>query len=488
MDSMARFTSAARTSPTFAAAHLWYVLSSWAVTSTLRDHYASAVVHRSSLSPLQLAVLEAIQPVTEDPPDRVKAAERLASLVERFPKNPDLLIILATYYERIGDREHGLPFIARAVALPGHPPLAEYIRARLFSLTAAVGAPAEPIARDLEQCVQASLAGTDCLYDLARVDANEGKCGSLESLARTEMARQPDSWLAYSDLANALSSTGRPIGAVRAALEEEWRRVRDPTEREEVRGQDEIDLAISAGRLADAYKLAEAYKLQRARSGDADSAQAAPYKDEVFLAIELGESSLAAKVSRELADVSAAWPTTENSDPLAAALYLGTASGDLTTQERDSLRRKILREAEAPSYGAPYRRWINAYAGAVTTRAEALDAIAQMPTEPIPGPQYRDAEDDYTFGRIFLLADQQNTAKQFFWRAAHSCSLSDDLFRTKARYELARLDEADAKTDACATFLGITRHWESSPGSSTVRGAQARLDSLSCGTVLSLAH
>ncbi|MGO8999318.1 MAG: protein kinase domain-containing protein [Polyangiaceae bacterium] len=481
LDSLGRFKSATLVAPDFAAAHLWFVLVSWQVSAKLREHYANATLHRSTLSELQLNVLDALQPAVQDPPNRLAAAERLGHVIDKEPSNTDLRMILATYYERMGDRARGAQLLDPVLSLPSPAPVALYLHARLFSLTSTLEASAEDVSRSLRTCVSSSPSGTDCLYDLARIDANEGRCAELEPIARQEMTRQPTSWLPYSDFADALYSTERPLDAVRAALDEESRRISDEGIRRRVRAREAIDLAIAAGRLLDARTLAEAYRLLVAREGDSGISQVRPYEYQVLLATELGDTASAIAIARDFANESASWPRSENVDLASETVYLGSTAGDLMPEGRDVLRKQILATAEDPAYGAPYRRWINAYATAAWTPPEALEALSQIPSEPLPGPQYRDASDDYMFGRVFALAGRTATAKQFFFRAAHSCSLSGDLFRTKAKYELGQMEEGTPAV-ACALYSEILGHWRLSPQSVTIRRAKERLLALSCKT------
>jgi len=478
LDAIRKLRRAATTAPDFALAHLWYVLASWEIAGPAREHYAAAVAHRSSLNELQRAVLDAVHPAVADPPDRVAAAERLADLVAQYSQEDDLPLLAANYYERVDNRERGAQVLQGLLARQPPPVRALYLSARLSSLTAALDDTPATTIELLKQCIDGSPTGTDCIYDLARIYTNEGLCQDIEPIARLAMAREPSAATPYDYLANALYSSGSPIEAVRAAYAKRAGMLR-PESREYIVAGDDVALAIEEGRLSDAEHQAAAWTAAALRYDGTGTASSIPYELSVQLAMELGHREKALAIAHEFANQFASASTNENMDVVAEEILMRSWADDLSVSERAGLRDRILAASQDPAYGAPYRRWLNAYVGAAGSRDEALTAMTQMPTRPLPGPEYRGAGDDYALGHFFALAGQLPRARSFYSRAMHSCEVTEDFFRTKATLELALLSE-ERPMDACALYEQIHHHWAHSPESLSVTIATHKIALLSC--------
>jgi hypothetical protein len=119
-----------------------------------------------------------------------------------------------------------------------------------------------------------------------------------------------------------------------------------------------------------------------------------------------------------------------------------------------------------------FRRWYNGYAATSWTPDEAQEAVAHVPSPLKPTQASRD---DYLLGRVFALADNPR-ATHFFARAAHSCSIEDDFYRTKAKLELA----SRAPEQACSLYADIVAHWGSAPTNVTATEAARRAKSEHC--------
>ena len=461
----ARWTleTATNAAPDFAAAHLWYVLAADYVEADVREHYASAVRYRDSLTERQRQVLEALAPSMADPSDLGATAFRLARLSDERPEDVELLLVLASRYNRLGDAKRGLETIDRVLGNPAPPGLAYRLRASLVSRSNDAQATREA----LHACLDRSPTGDDCLYTLWALEAGEGKCQEIEPLCRRLVADSPKSAFPYVCFADALSSTGGSEQAVRFAFEKREQLSSAP---EKASANDETTLAIWEGRLSEAEPLAARWQTSVA-DADETSASSTVYAVRVQLAAELGDKARAAKLVNEFKAASRSWPESNFVD--VDALYLGLASavGALPEAERQRLRSSLIAAiAAAPSYGAPSRRWNNAYAVTSWTPDEAQEALARMPAEGINPPQFRNAYDDYNFGRLYALAGRPEEAKRFFARAAASCSLEGELPRTRAKVELAKLS-VDDKPRACELYADVIHHWAKTPRAVSVVAA-----------------
>ena len=155
-------------------------------------------------------------------------------------------------------------------------------------------------------------------------------------------------------------------------------------------------------------------------------------------------------------------------------------AGDMSVSDRAAARTRLRETILANrSYGPPSRRWYNTYATTSWTASEAADAVANMPPHALFAPQYRVAEDDYLYGRVFALAGHADLAKIAFSRAVHSCAIHKDIYRMEAHVALADLLD-DHDPEKCSLYARVAEHWKRSPTAKTVSLAIAERHRLNC--------
>jgi len=462
-----KLAAATTKEPAFAAAHLWFVLATGYATAASRAHYASAVTYRSALTGTQAALLEALRPAMDDPPDYATTGKQMESLAARYP---EIRAAQARLLQRTTDL-HAVE--ASLAALPADANTLGIVLLTRAGVAGHASDTAEEL-RLLDECVQRSPTATRCLSLLWQLDAAEGRCDALEPVCRKLTARAPSSPAGYQCLADALISTGSPTAEASAAYDEAYRRM-SPADVPLARAQNDVWLAVAAGRLDRAAERAKAWVDLGATADAPPVERASAYEAYVALSLEIGQRDAAVRAARELFTLGRSWPRTSNIDLGATGIFLRSEAGDLGAAERGPLRARVIAATEEPSYGNALRRWYNGYAATSWTHDEATEAVAHVP---VPLQPSWSSDDDYLFARVFALAGDDERATPLFTRAAHSCSVHDDFYRTKAKLELAARPETQPE-EACALSADVASHWGTSK-SVTAAAAEARARAHHC--------
>ena len=180
-DAAAQFALAAKTSPDFAAAHLWCATSANYVDANLRQQYASAVLFRHALNERQRELLDALGPSMGDPEDLETTVTKLSELVQRHPDDNDLRFVLAARLERLGEIDRGLDVLAPVLASDHPLPLAHLLHARLVLADERV----EEARTSLRACVDASSTAMNASTRSRPSSGTRGAArGSSQSVAR----------------------------------------------------------------------------------------------------------------------------------------------------------------------------------------------------------------------------------------------------------------------------------------------------------------
>jgi serine/threonine protein kinase len=469
-----KFDAAAVAAPTFAAAHLWYVIAASSVDTPVREHYASAVLYRDALNEGQHRILDALGPWMGDPPDLRDSETRLAQLA-KDSHDPIVPLVLARMYLRQGNLPEGVAALdqleAGQVELPT---LALYIRASLSALDNDV-----PSARSaLRACADRSPPGRECLTELWWLEANEGNCGELEALCRRMLSNDPESLDAYSCFVDALAATGATSVALRAAYAEEETRTPEASVASE-RAENAARLAVLEGRLADAARSATDWQSTLSSHNSGTFARLVAYEFRIELDMELQRGGEARRVLTDMEGQSRSWPRSASATLEGTSVYLRSLVGTIAASERDSERADLSVAFKNSLFMSPTAVWYALYARTAWSPAEARTTIERMPTRPLFAPQYRDADNDYRVGQVFALAGEREKAKVFLRRASLSCSANTDLARTEAKVALAQLSE-DTPEEACPLYSSVAQHWHSTPGSKAVTVAVSRARTLHC--------
>jgi serine/threonine protein kinase/tetratricopeptide (TPR) repeat protein len=459
----------ATSNPDFAAAHLWCVLISGYVDAKTREHFAQAQTYRHSLSQVQSDLLSALGPSMRDPPETTKTLQQLEQVVRAHPDDADLRLALASRYENLADGARAIDVLSPLLAAPMPLPMALRIRAAISSLDNQ----ADAAIADLQACGESSPSGIDCLRDLYRLETHEGQCGSLESICRKMLVRAPDSSESYACMVDALYSSGAPEGAVLEALAQEESRT-PVYGRELHHAGSVVSVAVAYGRLSEAQTLAEEWQEQALRD---DPTSVIPvFELRERLDLELNRFADARRRAKDFSSKARSWPRSDFFDAEAESTFLDSMADLLDTDSRALRRQKIL-AAQDESYGSAGRRWYNAFVYTTFTEAEAAKALEVMPTTAISDPIYRNAYDDYQFGRVLSLAGRLDEARGELARSAHSCALAEELYRMRSRLELARM--VDDPT-ACSLYSEILEKWARAPANKIVTGARAGARKIHC--------
>lgn len=128
------------------------------------------------------------------------------------------------------------------------------------------------------------------------------------------------------------------------------------------------------------------------------------------------------------------------------------------------------------------RLWIWAYANAVVTPQDARDALAVLPRYlPLPPDRLRDAEDDESIGRTYLMAGRPEEALPYLRRASRSCKAVMYPFEhTWANLELGQILESTDVPGACAAYRVVFDRWATAAASRSAHVAYVRRKELGC--------
>lgn len=468
-----KFGEAAAQAPGFAAAHLLFAAISEWIDPEARVHLAEAQSLRSRLDPVQTAVLDALSPLTAEPPDTDATSHRLDDVVARYPADQLAWLALAAHDLRAQRIEHLrtiLPHIDGILSL--------WLRARAELMSDDV----EEARTALRGCVAQSAQATDCMIWLAILESNEGNCDASANAARSLIAARPFSSVGYGLLARAEFGRSLRTEAVRAILVEKWARI--PEDRRSWHKQrDEFFLAVLAGRFDDAYAAEALWERAATSSVDAEL-RGLPFVYRIDLDLELGQPAKAEVAAREFADSSAGWLRNGFFDlptEVTRTLYLAEA---ITRPEFQSRRKE--NEAgllKRTGYLAqPGVRWFEAYVQTAKDAEDAREALQHAPSPlRVVDAVARDVGVDEEMGRVYLMAGRAKDALPLLERASRSCSYFKAIEYGHARLLYAEALEATGRVrDACLAYRRLLDLWGRDRRSISAGTARSRIRQLKC--------
>jgi serine/threonine-protein kinase len=128
--------------------------------------------------------------------------------------------------------------------------------------------------------------------------------------------------------------------------------------------------------------------------------------------------------------------------------------------------------------------WILAYASAVRSPADAIEALRVLPDYlPLPGVIAHTAGYDGAIGTTYLLADRADEAVPYLRRAVSSCfAVQTSLWQIPARLALGMaLEKQDARQAACVAYADLLKEWgDAKPRSVSAEEARRRARALRC--------
>ncbi|HWL84385.1 MAG TPA: protein kinase, partial [Polyangiaceae bacterium] len=262
----AAFERAVKLDPNLGAAYLRLgIFYAWAFGRNVdaREAFARAHAARDTLGERDRMMLRAISLYLEGvPPDFDEMHRRFAAALERFPNDPELLLLETQLYVEAGDSEQLLRSADQFVAAT--PPFAQARNAQGLGLMATERY--EEALASLEACMNTA-AATTCLANILRIHTRFGECEKVERDARRQIALAPGSQFGYAWLAQALSGREASSEAVREALQQEWSRV-PAGARERQQASDEARVALWRGDFATAISKAD--RLEQLVAADAE--------------------------------------------------------------------------------------------------------------------------------------------------------------------------------------------------------------------------
>jgi len=464
--------------PMLAAAHLRLAIllaytAGW--TPEARKSYALAVQWRAALSPRDLEILTAFEPLlNRDPSELPRFNAQLTELARRRSDDAEILALLA--YFGIEGPEVQLRAARRAVEIdPGYADAWQAIGKHLFTLRRS-----DEALSAFDACLAASPAAVDCLGERARVYAAQGRCDAVEADLRNAFASNPQSRFWRDLRASSLMALGKPVEAAIEVLTWKWAGQPESL-RELVELDDRARLDLLRGHFEAARASAAALQARARHHADAD--QHARYAGLLIdLAVEADRLDDAARVaddylrlrdarigSGSIVDDLAMFTTLRDAGRLSAADFEARRA-EWLIRHRDlagSLRNEI---------------WLAAWARPATTPEAAAAALAAAPAADLPS-LVQGVADHAVLGTLLLRAGRAAEAVRFLERAALGC---DGFLAPTAHVRAAvRLGQARELTGdragACAAYQGVLDRWGAGASpSATARDARLRATALGC--------
>ncbi|HEX8792044.1 MAG TPA: serine/threonine-protein kinase [Polyangiaceae bacterium] len=479
----AAIRDAIRLDPAFAAGELRmaFVLfhSVRGAVTDARAHLQKASRLRADLSDRDRAFLDLLEPViNREPPDSDELERRLRAAIDRWPKDAELLYLLANEQRRY-DVDASLATYERVLALDPSFMTAWRQKAQTQEMRGDVGG----ARASLEECLRRMPDATGCRNERIWLDQDEGRCEAIETDARQMIAADPESFRAYEALAHAGVALRRPREAIEEILKQTWRRA--PAE---VRARDQVVTdarrAALEGRFGDARDLGRAY--QKAIDADPSAAvHASAAHFLVELALETGDVPGAARIAQDFIKRQGAWSGAPDGET-GRMLHVERLAGLIDDAELRRSRAAFLEDFVRQSSRVRFVRgvaWLDAYAATADTQQDAEEALRELAAwGPVPV-GLRTSFNDEALGRTDLLAGRIDDATAHLARAAHMCDALDDPFRhVHAQLQLGSALEGKGDTaGACAAYGEVLAWWGSAkPRSTSAEQAKERRARLAC--------
>jgi len=473
----AKFSIATRHDPWFAAARLRRVLATPTIGDEERDDLLKATQFRDTLGEHDRALLTAIAPWREMPPNSREVEARLTALAQTS-RDADYLLqlcrfrIFAGNYARATDACRAAreidPTFAAAYWLEGQ------------SLLGSGDTPGGSAA--LEGCLRLAPKATSCLNDFLQLRAREGACDVALTTTEKLMAADPDNYNWRIERAVAQYAVGRGLDEVTETVRSAML-IRPARERQAESLSYATKLAVLDGDFDGARKALDDWELVVASSGD-EAAHLEPFRTRAWLSRELGEEkAFAARANHFLASRAALEPSNDRNQGI-DAIVARYRAGDLPRREfveaRDTWWTLAKADHERDPRVATNQQWIAGFGDAIVTREDAEDALAVLP-EPPPD-RIRSAAYDAQVGEAELATKHVAEAVEHLRRATRMCkAVLDPFHHTWASLLLGEALESTSPKDACQAYRVVIDRWGKA-GRASRSGATAldRYEALGC--------
>jgi serine/threonine protein kinase/tetratricopeptide (TPR) repeat protein len=480
---LSKFEQATEKDPMLAAAHLRAAI-------VLQDYDAQQVPARFErarelrqfMSERDQGLLDAVEPTAaRSPADPAESERRLFTLLQRYPGDAEVAFLFATLQGTAGDVPESVVSAKMALALDPQymAPLA------LLGEGEAYLGDFEQALKDLDRCMTASGAATQCLYMSNLIQAQRGACDAAAQ--QRHLATTPVSTVAEEALAEAAIARGEPLSVAKALVDRQIGALLEGTQAVVAAGY-AYRLAILSGNFGAAE--AAAHHLEQVSASDPDVGWhvfAASALCDVFA--ETGRTREEGKVARAFLTNLGTWAPEKrvdddgiSRDQVPRLLAHERSAGVLSRDEMVAKRSEWLAswEARVPAFYRGYL-WLEAYAETVETPEDAREALDALPR--YGGvPPFR-MNNSVSVGRVYWLAGQLDEAQSLLEQEVHACTAIRWAYRhVRAVYLLGRVKEARGDVaGACAAYEDVLARWgHAAPRSMTADDAKARMLLLAC--------
>jgi eukaryotic-like serine/threonine-protein kinase len=479
-----RLTRAVEVEPGFLQANmrLAHVESAFGELKTARARLRSVADREAELSERDRAWLRGVEAMhLSEPADYRLAVKRFEEASRRWPGDAELHFMVAATQQRVFELDGAMEQAEAAIALDPEFADATQIVGRLQLRRGKV----DEAGQTFDRCVD--LRGVDCLQDRLRLRARLGQCAEVISDAKRIESSGGQGTLHWVHAASAVVAQGDPVGATEPFLEKAANQARSPRA-ELIARLARVRLTMLEGKFADADRQLE--RMLDGASSLEDKAVLTGLSASIRLEIgdELGFTKQAERYleARPSADRGFGEVPTEDPAPLVWR--------ELAKQKRmpaTELERKLVswEEAQRTVGFDEGPIWFQSRVAGASTRAEAEQALAAMPTSFHVWQLHDDTAPQLgalgwdALGRIHRLAGNLERALDLLLAAQKSCTLLlYPMAHVRAHFELGATYEAKGDFAlACDEYRAVLRRWgRATPGSATAAAARERLAALAC--------
>ncbi|WP_394825902.1 protein kinase domain-containing protein [Pendulispora albinea] len=465
----ALFARVAAREPNHARAHLLALMASERIDVSMLDVARAAFALRAQLGPPEAALLDALRPLIDEPPDVATSTRRIEELGQQYPNDRLVRLARAQHDLRAREPRRALDLAASMGSSPAGFWLGAAARLQLGEVVEG--------RKLLEQCIESSPSAIDCLEWLTILEANDGRCEVAEKTARKLIVRDTTNPLPYTLLAYVVLARTQSIDATRGILQARIERA-PPEQRRELEASLEHLLHLYEGDFAAAYRDLSVWQSSSAESSDAFR-RGFSFIVRIELDLELGRVEEARRAASEFAHRSEAWLTNDVLDTRIETARLLYATKQISRSEfRVARAEAAAKQIERGAYlSSPGNWWFDDYVQGALDATDAAEAIAAMPADPVIDLLVRDAGVDARLGHVYLLAGRLDDAIVLLKRAASSCTILEKPLDYV--HGLLWLGEALEKkgnhAEACNMYAKVVERWGREPRSITVRRARALL-------------
>ncbi|HEY2511505.1 MAG TPA: protein kinase [Polyangiaceae bacterium] len=462
--------------PTFGAAYLR--LASFLSDEDIepaREQYREALFRRASLGEVDMAVLDALEPMFREPPVLTEYAKRIAEVSARYPSDAWSALLIGQALA--GQERWDEAMLAYSRALAADP---KYMYA--LSGKAQVDLRRGDFPRALqafEDCTRASPSNVDCAVGRMQILGSLGRCEEAKAEAKRGLAVDPKAVELYDGLVPAGVQTGESTETVAQYLAHYTEFIL-PDYRARADAIDAENLAELSGDFRVATQATVAWEKALA---DHNSPLLEAVLKRLSVAEEAGELGAHRAEILSLWNRSVAWvePSERTLMHVAHREYqVGLITAGELEQRRQAWKAAKIEEGRRSGVApTPYLLWKVMYLLDVRTPDEAKDALAKFAeVGPIPPADKNEPEDQLALGLMYAAADHLDQALPLLEYGTRACTLMADWLRqTQALIALgdARAHAGDT-AGARAAYEKVLASWgQAKPRSKTADLARARL-------------